>query len=125
MSDSSIWPIDRTLSGAISPGQSEPGSDGNEEVLHFPQSLLPIHAITEASSDCLSKTLIGGVLPLWNDAVSWLSTLVMRSPHNIIAQVLDCGLEVSKFKLQLFYYVPSRTDRLEKSMSPLIPPAMD
>ena len=30
---SSIWPIDRTLSDAISPGQSGPGSDGNERVL--------------------------------------------------------------------------------------------
>ena len=29
---SSIWPIDRTLSGATTPGQSEPGSDGNERI---------------------------------------------------------------------------------------------
>ena len=35
---SSIWPIDRTLSGAITPGQSGPGSDGNEGELHIPQS---------------------------------------------------------------------------------------
>ena len=35
---SSIWPIDRTLSGATTPGQSEPGSNGNERVLHIPQS---------------------------------------------------------------------------------------
>ena len=27
-----------TLSGATTPGQSEPGSDGNEEVLCIPQS---------------------------------------------------------------------------------------
>ena len=32
---SSIWPIDRTLSGATTPGQSEPESDGNEGVLHI------------------------------------------------------------------------------------------
>ena len=30
---SSIWSIDRTLSGATIPGQSEPGSDGNEGVI--------------------------------------------------------------------------------------------
>ena len=30
---SSIWPTDRTLSGATTPDQSEPGSDGNEGVL--------------------------------------------------------------------------------------------
>ena len=50
MSNSSIWPTDRTLSSVTTPGQSEPGSDGNEEVLHIPRS----SSITEASpSDCL------------------------------------------------------------------------
>ena len=34
----SIWPIDRNLSGATTPGQSGPGSNGNEGVLHIPQS---------------------------------------------------------------------------------------
>ena len=34
----SIWPIDRTLSGATTPGQSGPGSNGNEEVLRILQS---------------------------------------------------------------------------------------
>ena len=33
---SPIRPIDRTLSGAITPAQSGPGSDGNEGVLHIP-----------------------------------------------------------------------------------------
>ena len=35
---SSIWPIDRTLSGATTPGQSGPGSNGNEEVLRISQN---------------------------------------------------------------------------------------
>ena len=49
MSNSSIWPIDWTLSGATILGQSGPGSDGNEGVLRIPQS----YSITEASSsDC-------------------------------------------------------------------------
>ena len=34
----SIWPIDRILSGVTTHGQSGPGSDGNEGVLHIPQS---------------------------------------------------------------------------------------
>ena len=52
---SSIWPIDRTLSGATIPGQSGPGSDYNEGVLHIPQS----SSISRASpSDCL-KHLLG------------------------------------------------------------------
>ena len=40
MSNSSIWLIDWTLSGATTPGQSGPGSNGNEGVLHIPQSAL-------------------------------------------------------------------------------------
>ena len=56
---SSIWPMDRTLSRATSPGQSEPGSDSNKGVLH----------ITGTSpSDCLMlyiRTLVwGGLTPL-------------------------------------------------------------
>ena len=35
---SSIWPLDRTLSGATIPCQRGPGSDGNEGVLSIPQS---------------------------------------------------------------------------------------
>ena len=49
---SSIWPIDRTLSGATALGQSEPerDSNGNEGVLHIPES----SSITRAlPSDCL------------------------------------------------------------------------
>ena len=38
MSNIFIWPIDRTLSGATTLCLSEPGSNGNEEVLHIPQS---------------------------------------------------------------------------------------
>ena len=37
MSSSSIWPIDRTLSGSTTPGQSRPGSDRNEGVLSIRQ----------------------------------------------------------------------------------------
>ena len=51
---SSIWPIDRTLSGASTPGQSGPGSDSYKGVLHISQS----SSITEASSsDCLVSYL--------------------------------------------------------------------
>ena len=47
---SSIWPIDRTLSGATTPGKSGLGSDGNKEVLRVSQS----SSITGTSpSDCL------------------------------------------------------------------------
>ena len=47
---SSISPIDRALSGATTPSQSGPGSDGNEGELRIPQS----SSIAEISlSDCL------------------------------------------------------------------------
>ena len=38
MSNSSIWPIDRTISCATTPGLGEPGSNGNEGVLYIPES---------------------------------------------------------------------------------------
>ena len=50
MQFSSIWPIDRTLLGATIPGQSGPGSDGNEAVLCIPKSSI-INAVSP--SDCL------------------------------------------------------------------------
>ena len=58
---SSIWPIDRTLSGATTPGKSGPGSNGNEEVKSISQS----SSITGTSpSDCLvsnpGHSLVGG-----------------------------------------------------------------
>ena len=64
-SNRSIWHIDKTLSGATTPGQSGSGSDSNGEVFHIPQS----SSITEASpSDCLVSypgyTLGGGLTPL-------------------------------------------------------------
>ena len=54
MSNSSVWPINRTVSGATTSGQSGPGSDGNEGALFFSQS----SNITGASpSDCLMSYL--------------------------------------------------------------------
>ena len=52
MLNSSIWAINRTLLGATTPGQSGPGSNGNERLLCVLQSF----SITEASpSDCLAS----------------------------------------------------------------------
>ena len=95
---SSIWLIDKTLSGATNPGQSEPGSDGNEGVLlHFPNlqyywslsirlfivisRTLVGDGLTPLQRSCccnlqpqptwqvINRTLIGVVLPLCRDAV--------------------------------------------------------
>ena len=52
MSNSSIRPIDRILSGVTTPSQNGPGNDGNEEILCIPQS----SSVTGASpSDCLKS----------------------------------------------------------------------
>ena len=60
MSNSSIWPIDMTLSGATTPGQSGSGNDGNEGVFHISQNSCIIGA---SLSDCLVSylTLVEGV----------------------------------------------------------------
>ena len=58
------------LSGATTPGQSGHGSDGNEGVLHIPQSS---STAGTSPSDCLvsyPEHSLGGVLPLCKDAVS-------------------------------------------------------
>ena len=47
---SSIWSIDRTLSGATTPDQSGPRNDGNKEVLCIPQSS---NISGTSLSDCL------------------------------------------------------------------------
>ena len=48
MSNSSIWPIDRTFPGATTPPQSKSGKDGNKEVFYIPKTpalLEPRHKI--------------------------------------------------------------------------------
>ena len=65
MSNSSIWPIDRTLLGHTYSAKNGPRGDDNKGILHTPQS----SRITGASlSDCLVSysgySLLEGILPL-------------------------------------------------------------
>ena len=64
MSNSSIWPIDRTLSGPTTPGQSKPGSDGNEGVLSIPQIFCINRVSPSASLVSYQDIHWGGVLHL-------------------------------------------------------------
>ena len=66
----SIWPIDRTQSGATTQSLSGPGSDGNKVVLYILQSFSIPEALTIKLFSVISRTLVGGVLPLCRDAVS-------------------------------------------------------
>ena len=84
----SIWPTDRTLLGATTPGQSGPGSDGNEGLLRILQS----SSITGTSpSGCLvsytGHSLRGGGL-----------TLQQRSNWCIL-QPLPTGQKIAKISL--------------------------
>ena len=66
----SIWTIDKTLSGATIADQSEPGSEGIEGVLYIPQSF---HITGTSPSDCLGSyqdTRLEGVLPLNREEIS-------------------------------------------------------
>ena len=66
---SSIWSINGTLIGITTLGQSGPGSNGNEWVLHIPQSS---KTGASPSNGLVSHqdTHGGGVLLLSRDAVS-------------------------------------------------------
>ena len=65
MSNSSIHPIARTLSGVTTQGQSETGNNGNKEVLCIPQSS-SITGTSPSVFNVISRTLIriGCLTPL-------------------------------------------------------------
>ena len=63
----SVWPIDRILSGATSPGPSRPGSNDNKEVFHILQSSSIIGA--PPSNPGNSLVCAWGVLTLCRKAV--------------------------------------------------------
>ena len=50
-------------------------------------------------------------------SILWVGIL-----HNIMAKMLDCGLEVREFELQPSYYIHFRTNTLRKRWNPLIYP---
>ena len=95
MSNSSIWPIGRTLSSATISSQIGPRSHDNEEVLWIPQS----SGITGASpSDCLMSYpghLLGGWIL---DSNTWnhLTECKQGSSNNSFKNKVTCKLFVYK-----------------------------
>ena len=73
MSNSSIQPIDRILSGATIPSRSLPGSNGKEGVFHIPQSLKTFRLL-----NVITTTFSGKALPFCRDAVC-----VIYSPNRL------------------------------------------
>ena len=55
-----IWPVERTLSGATTPVQSEPGSDDNEKVLRILQHYWNL--IIRLFSVILRTLIVGGLI---------------------------------------------------------------
>ena len=65
------WLIDRILSGATTPGQSRPGSEGNAGVLRIPPKLQLSRNHAIGLFSVISRKIDdGGVLPLCREAVS-------------------------------------------------------
>ena len=89
MSNSSIWPIDRTFSGAITLDQKGPGNDGNEEVLCFPKT--PDELVSYPG-----PSLEVGVLPLCRRAVgvfykpSWQGSKKLDEKENMNIDMVCC-----------------------------------
>ena len=69
MQFSSIWPIDSTLSGAATPGQSGAGSDGNEGVLSIPQSSCNTGTSLSDYLESYTGISLVGVVTLYREAV--------------------------------------------------------
>ena len=78
----SIWHIDRTLTGTTSPGQSGPGSNGNEGVLHITQSW---RFIIRYSLVLYPGLLFVRVLPFYKEVVG-----IIYSFSRLSWQVLHC-----------------------------------
>ena len=94
----SFWPIDRTLSGATTPGQSGLGSGGNEGVLHIPQSpCITGTPLSDCSVSYPGNSLGWGVLPLCREAV-----VVFYSPSRLDKLFPGFPLFSSMDKIQSF-----------------------
>ena len=119
---SSIWPIDSTLSGATTSGQSGPGSNGNKGVLCIPQS----SNITGASpSDCLvsypghvlGESVYSAALADWANLTEGLNSQSLDNIGHVVTWSLKsnaiyllfklkwstrCDQKLSKLNLQMF-----------------------
>ena len=99
----SIWPIDRTLSGATTPGQSGPGSDDNEGVLYISQiseaGVFPSDSLMSHPGHSLRW---GGLTPL--QRCSWCILQPSPKPTGLYSL-----LEVYNFVLIFFHFFTNIT----------------
>ena len=83
---SSIWLTDRTLSGATTPGQSGPGSDGNEEVL--PPKLQHYWDLNIRYFKVISRILIRGFCPSAGNQSVYSTAPTDRANLHIVILIL-------------------------------------
>ena len=103
MPNSSIWAIDKPLSGITTPGQSGFGSDGSERVVHIPQSSSITGASTIRLFNVTSRILIEEVLTLCTDAVSVFLQLWPTG------KIYKRRLKGFRLKLWIFLYLEFKT----------------
>ena len=102
MSNSFVRPTEKNQSGATTPGQSVPRSDGNERVLHIPQSLRTTGAWP---SNCL-VSYPGHSLGESNPSPEKL--LVIYCPSRVSYNCFEKGIFISfehKNKRKLIYHM--------------------
>ena len=123
---SSIWSIEMTRSGVTTPGQGEPGSDGNKGILHIPQSSWILETSTSDSlvsypGHSLEMSYPSAEMPLVYFAASAYSTTL--GMELLWTKVLDCVYDISEFELQLQLNVHLWAKTLRKRFEGLKPQA--
>ena len=105
---SSVCPLDRTLSGATTPGQSGLGRDGNEDVLHIPQSSsiigtspsgclvsYPGHSLRGSYSSAEKQSVYSIAPADWESARLCLS-VCLSACLSVCLSTWVCWLDISK-----------------------------
>ena len=114
MSNSSIWPIDRTYSSVTTLGQSGPGSDRNERgTLHFPK-LQHYWSLTIRLFSIISRTQVWEVLPLCRDAGG-----VFYNPIHLVLTWIDTRANANSFLKDLnldYIYIYGLSKFLRQSL---------
>ena len=106
---------DGLLSYAVhSLGESYPSAQMQSVYSASPANWTTGHSLGESYPSAEMQSVLSRAPANWTR--KWLS------PCLVLANVRDCSIEVSKFKLQLHCYVHFQTNTPEKGMSPLNPP---
>ena len=105
---SSIWAIDKSLSGTTTPGQSEPGSDSNEGVRRIPLS----SRITRSSPlDCLVSYSVEFYISV---EMQWVYSttpadrtkfLCRWGPYNFARLAINLKFDVAETLITNFLYI--------------------